>query len=701
MKPFFIIIVIVFASLFATAQEKVTGLQFNPLLFENNSCPEIDVKSGHTQSLVLPFTEHFNRHDYLPDPAKWADQHVFVNKDFPVNPPSAGAATFDVLDRNGKVYKHAVSVPFIADYLASRPIRLDSVFNPQAAAISPADSLYFSFYYQPQGRGDSPESTDSLVLEFGYPTGRLVLDYIDSITIPADIILIAQGINFIRPLDTVWSPAGCAPGMYMISNRNYTWGDDITLPCDSVFTDEIAWEHQWASPGMLLSEFEATYQTQFRQVMIPVLDEKYFTNAFRFRFYNWASIADAVNPGNRSNVDQWNVDLIHLDIHRNKEDFFHRYIGFSGRPPSFLRRFEAMPYRQYRASATTSVKPNFALNITNLSNEVINTTYNYSVNQIAGTQQFGWNSGICALPPFHLNGFQQCASCSQACPEVQSLFKLDNSIDTTSFKIVHRLSGTGNDAQLGDSLIYRQGFYNYYAYDDGTPELGYSLEPAGAYLAYQFQLNTPDTLTGVQILFNRTLNDGNNRLFDLIVWRDQASQPGQIAYRKIRLRPQWSEGRYGFHLYTIDQPVVLSGNFYVGLMQEESGSLNIGLDRVNNSRQYLFINTDGVWRNSQVDGALMIRPVFGKPYLVGQNETIVENDVRLWPNPASSKVNINVNPEPNQHARIVISDLSGRILIDVPFAKKLDISDLKSGVYLLTVIDRERQNTTSRLVIQH
>ncbi len=700
MKRFITVLVIVLTGFTADAQERLIGLQFNQLLNQNNDNQREHHKSAETGALVLPFKEHFNSNQYIPNTALWADRHVFVNKDFAVDPPSAGAATFDVLDQSGKVYRHAVSVPFIADYLTSRPIRLDSVFEPQARALSAADSVYFSFYYQPQGRGDKPEPTDSLVLEFGYPTGRLVLDYIDSITIPVDLILIAQGVDFIRPLDTVWSPANCTPGMFMISNRNYTWGDDITLPCDSVFTDEIAWEHIWSTRGMSLTEFEDLYQTKFRQILIPITDNKFFTNDFRFRFYNWASIADAVNPGNRSNVDQWNVDLIYLNEKRNNQDIFHHYVGFSGRAPSFLRRFEAMPYRQYRASPTTSVKPALSLNITNLSNQVVNTAYSYTVKQTVGDQQFEWDGGICALPPFHLSGFQQCNNCSQACPQVASLFKLDFGIDTTSFRIVHRLSGTGSAAELGDSLVYNQGFYNYFAYDDGTPELGYSLEPAGAYLAYQFQLNIADTLTGVQILFNRTLNNGNNRLFDLVVWRDQAGQPGQIAYRKIRLRPQWSENRYGFHLYTIDQPVVLSGNFYVGLMQEEPGSLNIGLDRVNNSRQYLFINTDGVWRNSQIDGALMIRPVFGKPVLVGQSEIGIENAISVWPNPAKSIVNISTKNRIHEGARLMVNDLTGRVVLQAPFVNQLDINTLKPGIYLISIVEDGRKIHTTRLMIQ-
>lgn len=682
------------------AQERLSGLQINPVLFQQNDNAATKSLNKAAVSLTLPFIEHFNSNHYNPDLNKWIDQHVFVNKDFAIDPPSSGAATFDVLDQNGRVYRHAVSVPFIADYLTSRTIRLDSVFEPQPRAIGPADSVYFSFYYQPQGRGDVPEPTDSLVLEFGYPTGRTIFDYIDSITIPVDLILIAQGIDVIKPLDTVWAPQGCTQGMFMISNQNNTWGDDITIPCDSVFANEIAWEHIWSTSGMSLSDFEATYQRKFRQVLIPITKDQFFHNDFRFRFYNWASIAEAANPGNRGNVDQWNIDLIFIDVGRNYQDIYHDYVGFSGRAPSLLRRYESMPYRQYRISPTTAVKPEFSLKITNLTAQEVSTSYQYTVNQVNGDQQFGWDGGICALPPFELNGFQQCSNCVQACPELASIFKLDYSIDTTSFRIVHKVAGTVDNHTLSDSLLYVQGFYNYFAYDDGTPELGYSLEPAGAFLAYQFQLNTPDTLTGVQILFNRTLNDGNNRLFDLMVWNDLAGAPGQVVFRKIRLRPQWSDLRYGFYLYTIDQPVILSGTFYVGLMQEEPGSLNIGLDRVNNSQQHLFINTDGQWRNSQIEGALMIRPVFGRPYLVGLKGDMSKNEFRIHPNPARHTLEIERHDETVASGQLIITDLGGRVIRQMPFEKRIDVSFLQPGMYMISLFLDGRRQHTQRIVIQ-
>ena len=62
----------------------------------------------------------------------------------------------------------------LADSLISKPI---SLINENGEKLTPADSLYFSFYYQPQGNADAPESTDSLVLMFGYVLDTFRIEY--------------------------------------------------------------------------------------------------------------------------------------------------------------------------------------------------------------------------------------------------------------------------------------------------------------------------------------------------------------------------------------------------------------------------------------------------------------------------------------------------------------------------------------------
>ena len=95
----------------------------------------------------------------LNDPsALWLDNYAYRNDRYAVDPRSLGVVTFDGLDENGYPYAIGSSLTNTADYLHSKPLDL----SPYTAT----DSLYFSFLFQPQGYGDVPEATDSLILEF-------------------------------------------------------------------------------------------------------------------------------------------------------------------------------------------------------------------------------------------------------------------------------------------------------------------------------------------------------------------------------------------------------------------------------------------------------------------------------------------------------------------------------------------------------
>ncbi len=674
-------------------QELLSGLQINEMKDKNTEIELGKMKQTETVPLELPFFDDFNYESIYPNAELWLDKFVFINKDFPIFPPNTGSATFDALDEKGRVYTHATSVPgaFIADYLTSRPIRLDSLFNPELRSLGPADSIYLSFYYQPQGRGDMPESWDSLVLQLGYPTGEMVFDFVDSTTVLVDEYLIASGQDFLLPNDTIYPPLGCNPELYLVNFLTLTWGDYITLPCDTVFKPEIGWKNVWASAGMSYEKFVDSTGKHFQQVLIPIVDSIYFSDKFQFRFFNYATIIDQLYPQKRSNVDQWNIDYIYLNYDRNRNDTTYRALSFSERAPSFLRRYESMPYRQYRADPTNAIRMDFEVLITNLDGIERNTKYLYQVEQQNGQQFHIYDGGSCPLPPYGIFGFQNCISgcgAAHACPPVISLFSLDYDRDTTSYFITHYISDSTGGVILVDSLKYRQGFYNYFAYDDGTPELGYGLEPARGMLAYQFRMVTPDTLTGVQMYFNRTLNNANDRFFDIVIWDDNNGIPGDELYRLERQRPIWTDELYGFHLYEFEEPVILNGVFYVGWQQEQGGSLNIGWDVVNNSGQYIFYNIDGNWRSSDYEGSLMIRPVIGTPYLIGIDEPYFETypQLMVFPNPTQSMLTVEIQGNSLwKPIDLTIIDITGRPVMNKTYSRILDISNLSPGVYMVRV----------------
>jgi hypothetical protein len=78
-------------------------------------------------------------------------------------PVSVGVASLDGLNENGIPYSTLPTANGYGDNLTSLPINIKD--------YSPADSLYFSFYWQSVSLGETPENTDSLILEFKDTTG--------------------------------------------------------------------------------------------------------------------------------------------------------------------------------------------------------------------------------------------------------------------------------------------------------------------------------------------------------------------------------------------------------------------------------------------------------------------------------------------------------------------------------------------------
>ena len=98
------------------------------------------------------------------DNSLWVDNYAFINNDFPVNPITVGVATLDGLDNQGMPYDFTNSVAQgVADYFTSKPINL---------SYQPLDSIYLSFFYEPQGYGNYPDQDDSLVVELFSPVDR-------------------------------------------------------------------------------------------------------------------------------------------------------------------------------------------------------------------------------------------------------------------------------------------------------------------------------------------------------------------------------------------------------------------------------------------------------------------------------------------------------------------------------------------------
>jgi len=115
--------------------------------------------------LALPFFDDFSTAQGRPgldrpDPARWQPgSGVYINNTLAINQPTVNVASFDGLRADGLPYvRNNQFSQGYTDTLASLPINL--------GGLTPADSVYLSFYWQIRGLGEAPDPGDSLTLQF-------------------------------------------------------------------------------------------------------------------------------------------------------------------------------------------------------------------------------------------------------------------------------------------------------------------------------------------------------------------------------------------------------------------------------------------------------------------------------------------------------------------------------------------------------
>ncbi len=152
----------VLPALSVLGQEQVGPVLWNPLMQHQQNYTRHQHSAARTTStsLSLPFFDDFTGYDIFPDSSKWTDFEVFINNTMCVSPLSRGCATFDALSNLGVPYDSFSNTDSrYADSLTSKPINL--------LGHVPGDSVYLSFFYQPQGNGFYPSLlSDSLMLYF-------------------------------------------------------------------------------------------------------------------------------------------------------------------------------------------------------------------------------------------------------------------------------------------------------------------------------------------------------------------------------------------------------------------------------------------------------------------------------------------------------------------------------------------------------
>lgn len=543
--------------------------------------------------------------------------------------------------------------------------------------------------------------------------GMLTLDALD-----ATGNLYAHAVSSLFGADTVASQPlrldGYAPHDSVVLSFYYLPGGgrgnlwerigDMPEGTDSLMLDfynaaDSAWHTVWSRGGVSVDTLVAQTQRDWQYVAVAVADSGYFDSCFRFRFRNFASLDANAKPGMTGNCDQWSIDYVLLDQGRTVtgQPVF-RDVAFTGYAPSMLKHYSAMPARQYRAGDMADM---LQLHITNLYSSPLASHYAWFAVDESGDTLYRYDGGFENAPPFLPNGTYQTAA-AHATPAVG--FAFPEGEGERVYTICHVVrEGTGGDAhQDNDTLRFVQRFGNYYAYDDGEAENGYGLTSTAShlYLACRFDLNVQDTLTAVDIAFNRTYGGENESVpFYITVWQAGTDgRPGQVLYRDaVRQTPRF-DTTGPFYRYSLEQPVVVDGSVFVGFEQENNTFINLGFDRSCNNADRIYYLTGTEWQRSILSGSLMLRPCFGTSSVLGIGGRLSAQgyeSLSVWPNPASAEATVGPM-RPGDVA--VLYDIRGRRLqssSDGHFRL-----NYPAGMYVVGVVRADGQCSVLKLIIK-
>jgi hypothetical protein len=603
-----------------------------------------------TTALALPFFDDFTTPlNGTPNPLKWLPTGgAFVSNRFAIQPLTRGTATLDGLRANGQSYSGQVNIVYGAlDSLVSQPINLGGL-----------------------------TVNDKVALSFAWQAGSVV----------------------------------SAPG----ANGSTT---PVRLEL-FVKTDASVWEQVWAYNGQRV-------RTGFRQQVVLLEQAKYLHGNFQFMF---------IATGNSSeNRDTWSVDYILLDRGRAAgladTTFLDSGAGggltggiSAGGMRSPLRRFTSMPVWQFNAATPPSseLAASLGVNYSNLRSSLAP----LNVNVLGTVQQLpaGPVIGTWLQRSLPLGTLPRLTPVTGAASAVA----LPTTPDAKRLRYTMALnSQEQNPLTLPNDTIFRDvELANYYAYDDGTAEGSTNLLPYASgqqsAFAYRFDLNQPDYVRGLRLYpvypassvanGTRTL-DFDARPVTISVWDDANGRPATTArVSKIATIPAAANIPASWQYYQIDfdQPVPVSGIFYVGFSQPSTSAgrfLPYGVDYNSSFPAQHLLRRDnaGVWDTTNFTsgrGALMMRPVMTNNVATATSAGRAAAAYSLYPNPAHGTVSI-AGPG---FARAALLDALGRVVWEQPAAQAgnttLPLPALPAGLYTVRLTLADGRTLGRKLVLE-
>lgn len=475
--------------------------------------------------------------------------------------------------------------------------------------------------------------------------------------------------------------------------------------------DQGTWDPIWSieNTGTLVPD-------KFIRVTIPITDEKYFHDAFQFRFQNFARLSGP--------YDTWHLDYIYISNGKSQSTpvfplFPDRAIAIPF--TSIFPEYRAMPIGHFFADpAGNLINP--SITITNLRQDQVagnGQPVSYSTSaRIAMTKEGEPEVVLNSVLDVNVNIGSELTFAEQKEVTLQTLpdvtawnveadsinIKLNILFDTGDDKIKTPTEGDYDfdvfnpiTFKDNDSVSATYVLHNYYAYDDGSAEYGAGLNQPGAELAYRFDMVTtdPDTIVAVDMYFPR-FGDESNQIIQLKIFRELSTNAFDVLYQGNIPIQRGSNNT--FWRVPLPEAVVVRDKFYIGWKQLSSAVIAVGLDKNTDSGEQIYSNINAAWvQNTTLKGSLMIRPIFGAGQVI-INQAESKTPASIYPNPTTSSFYITGRP---QH--ISLMDLSGREM-DIRKEYEADrvrvtVSQPASGLYILRTFENSRWQS-HKLVVE-
>ncbi len=471
-------------------------------------------------------------------------------------------------------------------------------------------------------------------------------------------------------------------------------GED-SLRLELFAPDENNWYQVWTAPGNAAAD-------TFRQVMVPITDPKFLKSNFKMRFSNYATLGGA--------VDQWHIDYVRLDRNRTAADTVLKDVAYVYEEAGLLQTFTSVPYAKFIQAPASYMAQQVDLEQRNNDTQDKFITWGYGVTSDCGwsASRDSYGNNISNNAGSHFNSVHPVNS--GADPLV---YDVSACADAAFLTAKFWTNATPDVCAYNDTMAYVQEISNYYSYDDGTAEAGYSLNQIGAKQAYRFDTEGADSLRALRMYFDPIftynpppVNHPPSGSFIITVW--SSLDPEVIVFQNISFNsPQyhlWGPDHYVE--YPLDSTIAVSGTFYVGWVQTNDTRMNLGLDKNRDNHDKMFFKTGLSWSVSAQEGSWMIRPVMVAavdPFAGVDEIAAPEVSLSIWPNPSGDTFHVQFGEGLAQAAQVELIDPMGRSVRRwIADGNALSVQDVASGPYIVRLIARDGHTVAQgRLIVQH